>query len=123
VNVMATTGLGVNPQPGLPSELAPYLGRGSVSHARVRPEVIVVVQPFRQGLASMAEAGEQRLVQAIITHSSVEALDEAVLLRLAWRDVVPLDVAIPRPSQDSRSRATRKPEIEVSATRAKHSRL
>lgn len=43
----------------------------------------------------MANAGEQRLVQAFVTQSSVEALDEAVLLRLAWRDVVSLDVAIP----------------------------
>ncbi len=54
------------------------------------PEVVVVVPPVSQHLTGMAETGEQRLIQAFVTQASVEALDEAVLLRLAWRDVMPL---------------------------------
>src|SRR3546814_14366466 len=42
----------------------------------------------------------QRLVEALVTQAAVEALDIAVLLRLARRDVVPLDRSLLRPSQD-----------------------
>jgi len=63
----------------------------------------------------MAKAGEQRLFQAFVTQASVEALDEAVLLRLAWRDVMPLDVTIPRPSQD---RQTNPPDCPSDRVRA-----
>jgi len=48
----------------------------------VGSEVVVVVPPVSQHLTSMAKAGEQRLIQAFVTQASVEALDEAVLLRL-----------------------------------------
>src|SRR3546814_12756667 len=48
----------------------------------------------------MAERHEQRLVEALVTQAAVEALDIAVLLRLARRDVVPLDRSLLRPSQD-----------------------
>jgi hypothetical protein len=50
----------------------------------VRLEVVVVVPPFRQDLASMAKAGEQRLVQAFVTQSSVEALDESRSAAACW---------------------------------------
>ena len=46
------------------------------------------------------ERDEQRLVEAFVAQAAVEALDLAVLLRLAWRDVVPLDRALLRPPQD-----------------------
>lgn len=36
------------------------------------PEVIVVVPPVSQHLASMAKAGEQRLIQAFVTQASVD---------------------------------------------------
>src|SRR3546814_4168514 len=48
----------------------------------------------------MAERHEQRLVEALVTQAAVEALDIAVLLRLARRDVVPLDRSLLRPSRD-----------------------
>lgn len=48
----------------------------------------------------MAERDEQRLVETLVTQAAVEALDIAVLLRLARRDVVPLDRPLLRPSQD-----------------------
>src|SRR3546814_12928364 len=52
----------------------------------------------------MAERHEQRLVEALVTQAAVEALDIAVLLRLARRDVVPLDRSLLRPSQDRQAR-------------------
>ena len=43
---------------------------------------------------------EQMLVEALVTKAAVEALDEAILHRLARRDVVPFDVTQLLPSQD-----------------------
>ena len=64
----------------------------------MRPDGVVVDPPVRQGLAGMGERGEQGLVQALVAQPAVEALDEGVLLRLAWRDVVPVDAAAPATS-------------------------
>src|SRR5579871_6079723 len=47
----------------------------------------------------MTERDEQGLVQELIAQSSVEALDESVLCRLAGRNVVPFDPALLRPAQ------------------------
>ena len=99
---------------------------------------VVVDPPFFDQPAGGRQAAEQVLVEAFVTESTVQALDEAVLHRLARRDVVPLDPAIFLPLQDrmrgqlravvadddvgrprramsaSSSRATRRPESEVS---------
>ena len=48
----------------------------------------------------MNELGEQGLVQQLIAQPAVKALDKGVLLWLAWRDVVPLDLLLLRPAQD-----------------------
>ena len=40
------------------------------------------------------------LVQALVTHASVEAFDKAVLHWFTWRDVVPIDFAVFLPLQD-----------------------
>jgi hypothetical protein len=78
----------------------------------------------------------------------LQALDEPVLLWFAGRDIVPPDAGFIRPARDAfevsfvplsltiasgrrprwriispSSRATRRPEIEVSATSARHSRV
>jgi hypothetical protein len=42
----------------------------------------------------MSERGEQSLVQQLVTQPAVEALDEGVLRRLAWRDVRPSDLGV-----------------------------
>ena len=60
------------------------------------PEVVVVVPPRFQLLTGVGEAGEDRLVQELVPEPRVEALDEPVLVGLAWRDVVPLDIALLR---------------------------
>lgn len=66
----------------------------------MRPEVVVVVAPGFQLLAGVGEAGEDRLVQELVPEPGIEALDEPVLIGLARRDVVPLDVAFLAPAQD-----------------------
>jgi hypothetical protein len=43
---------------------------------------------------------EQRLVQQLVAKLANGALDEPVLLRLAWRDVVPADAGRVGPAQD-----------------------
>src|SRR3546814_14874405 len=47
----------------------------------------------------MIEVEEQRLVQKLITHPAIEALDIAVLHRLAGRDVMPLDADLAAPCE------------------------
>ena len=42
----------------------------------------------------MAQRHEQRLVEAFVAQAAVEALDIAVLLRLAGRNVMPLDAGV-----------------------------
>ena len=42
----------------------------------------------------MAERREQVFVQALFAHATVKAFDQAVLHGLAWRDVVPTDLAV-----------------------------
>lgn len=44
----------------------------------------------------MVEAEEQALVQKLVAHQPVEALDMAVLYRFSGRDVMPLDAMILR---------------------------
>ena len=61
---------------------------------------IVVSRPggdYDPGVGQVAEHG---LVEQLVPHSAVEALHEAVLHRLARRDVVPLDPALLLPLQD-----------------------
>lgn len=95
----------------------------------------------------MTDAHEQRLIEQFVAHPTIEALDEGVLGRLARRgechaipacshqastalDVssVPLSLTImpglPRQAISlESSRTTRLPEIEVSGTAARHSRV
>jgi len=62
-----------------------------------------VVQPsYECGRASARAWGrpEQRLVQQLVAKLANGALDEPVLLRLAWRDVVPADAGRVGPAQD-----------------------
>ena len=77
--------------------MAEAAGRGVLANrvgceaavGRVRPDEIVVEPPALDDGAGLGEAGEDLLVQALVAEPAVEALDEAVLLRLARGDVVP----------------------------------
>ena len=60
---------------------------------------IVVDPPFFDDLAGMPIAGEEPLVEALIAHPAAKAFHQAVLHRLARRDVVPFDLPVFLPCQ------------------------
>ena len=121
--------------------------RRQPAELRVRSPFVVVTPPGLEHRARVRQGAEQRLVQQLVTQAPVEALIEAVLLWLAWRDVVPAHAGVVGPGQDgvevysvplsltmvsgrprcrmtaSNSRTTRAPDSEVSATSARHSRV
>src|SRR4029077_7703930 len=112
--------------------------RRDIAQRRVRPSLVVIVDPVRDLGPGMIEAEEQALVEKLVAHAPVETLAEAVLHRLSRRDEmqtivlscvqasiafevnsVPLSETImpglPRRSINAvSSRATLRPEIEVS---------
>jgi hypothetical protein len=51
-------------------------------------------------LAGLVEVGEQVLVQALVAQAAIEALEKAILRRLAGCDVMPFDLKLLLPSQD-----------------------
>lgn len=53
------------------------------------PDGIVVRPQALDDRTGVGEVAEQVLVEAFVTEPAVEALDEPVLLRIAWCDVVP----------------------------------
>src|SRR6185437_12955573 len=81
--------------------------RRQIAKRAVRTEGVVVVLPVRKSGASVSERCEERFVQQLVTESAIEALDEGVLRRLAWRDVVPIDFSFLRPGQDGATREFR----------------
>src|SRR5208283_1276778 len=76
------------------------LGRCLPPESRVRARPVVIRPPTPKGNASLGQRGEQHLIQKLIPQAAVEAFDEGVLHRLAWRDVVPCDMALIGPCQD-----------------------
>ena len=60
----------------------------------MRANGVVVDAPSFDDVARLGERGEHMLVQALVPQLAVEALHEAVLLRLARRDVVPFDAVV-----------------------------
>jgi hypothetical protein len=52
------------------------------------PHVVVVDPPAFDG-PGLGERGEDLLVQALVAQAAVEAFNEAILLGLARRDVIP----------------------------------
>ena len=61
---------------------------------------VVVGGPGADDLPGVPKAEEQGLVQQLVAHSSVEGFDEAVLHRLAGRDVMPVDAVLGAPGED-----------------------
>ena len=108
---------------------------------------IVVFLPVSQNLSRMAEGGEQRLVEAFVPQPAVEAFDKPVLLRFPRGDIMSFDLHLIGPFQDGMGGelrtvvadnhkrfaiafhqncqfpATRPPDKDVSATRARFLRL
>ena len=67
---------------------------------RVRTGGIVVRTPVFQHMARVAQAFEQCLIQAFISHAPVEALHEGVLRGHAGCNVMPAHSAAFRPLED-----------------------
>ena len=65
----------------------------------MRPLEIVVGDPVGDLGAGVVEIEEQGLVEQLVTHPAVEALNEAVLHRLSRRDEVPVDDRVLAPGQ------------------------
>ena len=62
--------------------------------------VIEVCTPRGDELTGMTQVVEQLFVEAFISHTAIEAFDEAVLHWFSRSDVVPIDFAIFLPFQD-----------------------
>ena len=58
----------------------------------MRPDVVVVVSPDRQLSAGIGQAVEYLLIEAFVAQAAVEALDEAILLRLFLNSSAPSQV-------------------------------
>ncbi len=104
-------------------------------------------RPSGQGRSAPADREKQCLVEKLVAHATVEALDEPVLRRLARRDIVPLHAGVARPRQHrvrgqlspvvaddhpgcaafgnqiAQLANHPRPEIDVSSTARKHSRV
>src|SRR5215475_10567751 len=70
------------------------------AQARVWSCNVVVDTPGLDDPAGLGEIGEQVLVEAFVAQPAVERFDEAVLARLAGRDVVPFDAMVLLPAED-----------------------
>jgi hypothetical protein len=68
------------------------LGRGRfILQRRVRPSGVVAQHPLGDRLPGLVQREEQGLVQQLVPHLAIEALDIAVLHGLPQHDVVPHD--------------------------------
>ena len=67
---------------------------------RMRTLGVVVCRPSGDHDSRVSQVAEHGLVEQLVAHPPVETLDETVLHRLAWRDVVPFDPVLGTPPQD-----------------------
>ena len=68
---------------------------GCVVKRRVWSLLVIIFNPGGDLDAVMRRAEEQRLVRQFFAHATIEALAEAVLQRLPWRDVMPFRADLP----------------------------
>ena len=61
---------------------------------------VIVLLPFFQRLAGLTQCAKERFIQAFVPQHAVEAFDEAVLLELSRRDVVPINTIFLNPFKD-----------------------
>ena len=54
--------------------------RCEIAQRRVRPSLVVIIDPIRDPGSGMIEAEEQALVEKLVAHAPVETLAEAILL-------------------------------------------
>ena len=58
------------------------------------PGVIMALAPERELDPGIAQTGEQDLIETFIAKAAIEALDECILRRLVWRNVMPVTVPV-----------------------------
>ena len=75
------------------------VGRDS-SDGAMGPEIVVFLAPVVDEQASFFQGAEPVLIEAVITEGAVEGLDEGILSRLAWLDMVQVDATILGPEMD-----------------------
>lgn len=68
-----------------------------VAQRGMRLDVVLVVSLDDQPAPGIGQAFEYLFVEALVAQAAVEALDESVLLRFAWIDVVPFDTVLVGP--------------------------
>ena len=76
------------------------LGGCQPAKTAVRTHGVVVRPPCLDDPSRRSQRGEQVLVQALVAQATIKAFDKAVLLRLARRDVMPLDPGVLAPGED-----------------------
>ena len=73
-------------------EIGGVAGRCEITKGRVWPLLVVIGDPTRDPGAGVVETKEQAFVEKLVAHSTIEALAEPVLHRLAGGDEVPGDL-------------------------------
>lgn len=76
------------------------LDRGAPTDLGMRARGAVIGPPTGRHSFCLGQRGEQRLIEQLVAKAAVEALGEAVLHRLAWRNVVPLNPALLGPGEN-----------------------
>ena len=76
-------------------------GPCQIPECAVRSGSVVILLPLGQHGPGLSQRSEQGLIEQFVTQPAVETLDEGVLLRFAWRDVVPRDPRLLDPALNS----------------------
>jgi len=76
------------------------IGGCQPAKAAVRTHGVVVRPPYLDDPSRRSQRWEQVLVQALVAQATIERFYKAVLLRLAQRDVMPLDPGVLAPGED-----------------------
>ena len=63
----------------------------------MEPRSALVGDPDGNQIAGMGQVAKQGFVQKLVSHPAFEVFDEAILHRLARRDVLPLDLDLGKP--------------------------
>ena len=82
------------------AEAVRKLGGCQPTKAAVRTHIVSVGPPCLDDPSRRRQRWEQVFVRALVAQATLEALDEAVLPRFAWRDAMPLDAGVLAPGKD-----------------------
>lgn len=75
------------------------VGGCHAAEAAVRTHGVVVRAPCLDDPSRRSQRGEQVLVQTFVAQATIERFHEAILLRLAGRNVMPLDAGVLAPGE------------------------